>query len=68
MGQTKKKSETFFVLPLVNDGDNPAPIYPDLFPSRLRHVKVLARWVAPPTVVAREIEVGRAEVGGSDGH
>lgn len=48
------------------DGHNPCTIYGDGLPSRLSHVKVLPRRVAPPAIVAREIVVGWAEIGRRD--
>jgi hypothetical protein len=54
--------------PLAHDWDDAAAVHADLLPRRLRHVEVGARRVAPPAVVAGQSVVGRAEVGGGDGH
>ena len=54
--------------PLVEDRDDAAAVDADLLPRRLGHVEVLPRRVAPPAVVAGLGVVGRAQVGGGDGH
>ena len=53
---------------MVYDGDDAGPIDADLLPGRLRHVEMRPGWVAPATVVAWQVVVGRAKVGGRDGH
>lgn len=55
-------------MPLEQDGDDPAPVDADLFPSRLSHVKMLEGRVTPATIIARKSKVWRAKVGRSDGH
>lgn len=54
--------------PLVDHRHNPAAVDANLLPCRLGHVEMLARWVAPPTVVIGKCIVWRAKVGGGDGH
>ena len=66
------KNNMFFFLslnyiPLVHDRDDASTVDANLLPSRLRHVEVRPRRVAPAAVVAGEVPVGRAEVGGGDG-
>ncbi|KAB8086783.1 hypothetical protein EE612_010312, partial [Oryza sativa] len=53
--------------PLVDDGDDAGTVNTDLLPGRLRHIEVRPWRVAPAAVVAGEVPVGRAEVGGGDG-
>ena len=54
--------------PSVHDGDDAGAVDADLLPRRLRHVEVRPRRVAPAAAVAGDAPVGRAEVGGRDGH
>ena len=54
--------------PSVHDWDDAGAVDADLLPGRLRHVEVRPRRVAPAAVVAGQRVVGRAEVGGRDGH
>jgi hypothetical protein len=54
--------------PLVVDGHDAAAVDADLEPGRLGHVEVLPRRVAPAAVVVGQRVVGRAQVGGGDGH
>ena len=58
----------FFLLPLVEDGDDSASVNADLFPSGLSHVEVLKGRVAPSAVVVGESEVWWAKIGGCYGH
>ena len=51
---------------MVHDGDDATAVDADLLPGRLRHVEVWALLIAPPAIGQRQ--VGRAEVGGRDGH
>ena len=53
---------------MVVDGNNAAAVDADLEPSRLGHVEVLPGRVAPAAVVVGQRVVGRAKVGGRDGH
>lgn len=52
---------------MIDDGDNATTVYADFLPSGLRHVEMLTGRVAPPSIVAWESVVRRAEIGGSDG-
>lgn len=51
------------MIPLVDDRDDSASVNADLLPSRLGHVEVLERRVAPSAIVVRQSEVGWAEIG-----
>ena len=51
---------------MVKDGDDSASIDANLFPSRLGHVKVLKRRVAPTSSIVGQGIVWRTEVGGCD--
>lgn len=55
------------IKPLEENRDDATAIDADLLPGRLGHVEVRPRWVAPTAVVAGEIVIRRAEVGGGDG-
>ncbi|BAS82361.1 Os03g0155566, partial [Oryza sativa Japonica Group] len=54
--------------PTVEDGDDAGLVDADLEPGGLGHVEVRAGRVAPAAAVAGESPVGRAQVGGRDGH
>ena len=56
------------LLLLVQDGDDAGSVDADALPGGLRHVEVRPRRVAPAAAVAGLRPVGRAEVGGRDGH
>jgi hypothetical protein len=53
-------------VPLVHNGDDATLIDADLFPGWLRHVKVLAWQVTPPTVVIWERFVRWAKIRSCD--
>lgn len=56
-----------FILPSKRNWDDSGAILGDLLESRLSHVEVLARRVAPATVVVGKGRVRWAEIGGRDG-
>lgn len=54
-------------VPLVQNWNNTTTVDGNLLPSRLSHVKMWPGRVAPPTIVAWEGQVWRAEISGCDG-
>ena len=58
---------TLIHLLLIEDRDDAGLVDADVEPRRLGHVEVGAGRVAPPAVIAGEVVVWRAEVGGGDG-
>lgn len=53
--------------PLEDNRHDPTSVNTDLFPSRLSHIKMLERRVAPAAIVVWESIVRRAEVCCSNG-
>lgn len=51
---------------MEQDGNNASSVDANLLPSRLSHIEVLKRRVAPSSIVVWESEIRRAEISGSD--
>ncbi|WVZ77097.1 hypothetical protein U9M48_024998, partial [Paspalum notatum var. saurae] len=68
--QTESRADKLLILssllPFVHDGDDASTVDTDLLPSRLCHVEVRPWRVAPAALVAGQLIVGWAEVGGGD--
>lgn len=56
------------MIPLVQNGHDPASVNANLLPSGISHVKMLARRIAPATIVAWKSEVRRAKVCSGNGY
>lgn len=60
------QNEDITYIPSVKDWNNSSPVLGNRLKSRLGHVKVWSRRIAPTTIVIRECQVWRTEICGSN--